>query len=109
GDCCRRTGPVGTSCCAVSKSCKNFGRLTLNAGWLWRQYFSPQFSSCFFFHPLFAISLEELDPNREWKVRALSFSGAESVSSGELEGVLSTQTRPWYTPWSARPPFEPGT
>jgi outer membrane protein assembly complex protein YaeT len=72
-------------------------------------FFASVLFVLFFSRPLFAISLEELDPNREWKVRALSFSGAESVSSGELEGVLSTQTRPWYTPWSARPPFEPGT
>ena len=59
--------------------------------------------------PLFAIPVEELDPSREWRTKDLAISGNENASSGELEGVLSTKTRPWYTPWSARPPFEPGT
>jgi outer membrane protein assembly complex protein YaeT len=59
--------------------------------------------------PLFAIPVEELDPSREWRTKDLAISGNERLTAGELKDALSTQTRPWYTPWRARPPFEPGT
>ena len=76
--------------------------------WLWNTTL-PAF---FFFllcgsDPVFAIPLEELDPGREWRLKDLIISGNDHVSTGELEEALSTKARPWYTPWSARPTFDP--
>ncbi len=54
-----------------------------------------------------AIPVEELDPSREWKLRDLTISGNEHVSTAELEEALSTKSRPWYALWRARPAFDP--
>jgi outer membrane protein assembly factor BamA len=82
----------------------------VNVDWPWNTTF-PAFIILLLFwcHPVLAIPVEELDPDREWRLKRLSFSGNENFSSGELKGVLSTQERPWYAPWRARPAFEPGT
>jgi outer membrane protein assembly complex protein YaeT len=57
--------------------------------------------------PSHALPVEELDPNREWRIKDLNISGNEQVGSSELQDVLSTKTRPWYAPWRARPVFDP--
>ncbi len=57
--------------------------------------------------PLLALPVEELDPNREWRIKDLNISGNEQVGSSELQDVLSTKTRPWYAPWRSRPVFDP--
>ena len=56
---------------------------------------------------LFAITLEELDPNREWKLKDLVISGNDHIGTSELEENLTTLPRPWYAPWRPRPAFDP--
>jgi outer membrane protein assembly factor BamA len=57
--------------------------------------------------PLFAVPVEELDPNREWRTKDLIISDNERVGTSELKDSLSTKTRPWYAPWRALPVFDP--
>ncbi len=57
--------------------------------------------------PLLAIPVEELDPNREWRIKDLNISGNNQIGSSELQDVLSIKTRPWYAPWQSRPVFDP--
>lgn len=57
--------------------------------------------------PLFAVPVEELDPNREWRTKDLIISDNEKVGTSELKDSLSTKMRPWYAPWRARPVFDP--
>jgi len=77
--------------------------LRLGYGILWA------FVVCFILRssPLLALPVEELDPNREWRIQDLNISGNEQVGSSELQDVLSTKTRPWYAPWRSRPVFDP--
>jgi outer membrane protein assembly complex protein YaeT len=51
--------------------------------------------------------VEELDPNREWRIKDLLISGNKEIGTSEVEDALSTKTRPWYAPWRARPVFDP--
>jgi outer membrane protein assembly complex protein YaeT len=53
-----------------------------------------------------AIPVEGLDPSREWLVSSLNFNGNKRFSSGEIEEILQTKTRPWYVPWRERPRFD---
>jgi outer membrane protein assembly factor BamA len=55
--------------------------------------------------PLFAVPVEELDPNREWRTKDLIISDNEKVGTSELKDSLSTKTRPGM-PWRA-PGFDP--
>ena len=54
-----------------------------------------------------ALPVEELEPNREWRLKDLQISGNEKIGSSELENALSTKARPWYAPWRQRPVFDP--
>ena len=51
--------------------------------------------------------VEELDPNREWRIKDLIISGNKEIGSSEVEDALSTKSRPWYAPWRAQPVFDP--
>jgi outer membrane protein insertion porin family len=57
--------------------------------------------------PSLAMPVEELDPNREWQIKDLIISGNKEIGSSDVEDALSTKTRAWYTPWRARPVFDP--
>jgi outer membrane protein assembly complex protein YaeT len=59
--------------------------------------------------PVLAIPVGDLDPAREWQIEALTMTGNEHFSTGELREVLVTKTRPWYAFWRAYPPFDPVT
>jgi outer membrane protein insertion porin family len=55
-----------------------------------------------------ALTVHELDPNREWQVYKLSVSGNTIFSQPELLAAIRTKERPWYVPpWKERPIFDP--
>src|SRR5215475_14627292 len=54
-----------------------------------------------------ALQVEDLDPDKEWEVQALTITGNEHFSTSELRGEMVTTTRTWYTPWRSRPHFDP--
>ncbi|NOT55201.1 MAG: BamA/TamA family outer membrane protein [Deltaproteobacteria bacterium] len=56
-----------------------------------------------------AVSLEELDPGREWRLKELHLEGNAVFSQGELRGVLLTTARPSYLVWKEFPLFDPVT
>ena len=56
---------------------------------------------------VFALSLEELDPERAWRVESVVLSGNTQFDAATLLAELQTKTRPWYTPWKKRPLFDP--
>jgi outer membrane protein insertion porin family len=56
-----------------------------------------------------AIPVESLDTSRDWAVKGLEIKGNKNFSSGDIEEILQTKTRPWYTPWRERPRFDPDT
>ena len=58
---------------------------------------------------VFAGSLEQLDPEREWRVESIVFSGNARFDAETLLAELQTTTRPWYMPWKKRPRFDPVT
>ena len=58
---------------------------------------------------VFAGSLEQLDPDREWRVESITLSGNEQFDTETLLAELQTTTRPWYMPWQKRPRFDPVT
>lgn len=59
------------------------------------------------FPPAFALTLDDLDPARQWRLGGLSFSGHTRLAKAELRAALTTEARPWYTPWRAHPLFDP--
>jgi outer membrane protein assembly complex protein YaeT len=85
------------------------------------QYFFPRF----FFRPCFAaaafllallhggaalaLTVDDLDPAQHWKIGAVSFAGNNLFTDSALQAVMRTKPRPFYTPWKARPEFEPTT
>ncbi|MGH7844017.1 MAG: outer membrane protein assembly factor BamA [Candidatus Binatia bacterium] len=77
--------------------------------WLWNTTIPVFILLLSWPHPLLAVPLEALDADRERRLKDLDISGNEHFTARELEEVLSTKPRPWYTPWRARPSFEPGT
>ncbi len=58
---------------------------------------------------LYAASVEDLDPDQEWSIKALAIAGNEHFSTAELRAQLVTTTRPWYTVWRSHPRFDPVT
>ena len=56
---------------------------------------------------VFALTVEDLDPNQEWKMKALTIEGNERVSGDALRAEMVTIPRSWYTPWRAHPQFDP--
>ncbi len=49
--------------------------------------------------PAFALTLNDLDPAKEWRLAELSFSGNTNFTEADLRGALTAEIRPWYTPW----------
>src|SRR5579864_7976970 len=56
----------------------------------------------------YALTIDDLDPAEQWKVGAISFKGNHIFPDDALQGVMRTKPRPFYTPWKARPEFDPG-
>jgi outer membrane protein assembly complex protein YaeT len=56
-----------------------------------------------------ALTVDDLDPAQHWKVGAISFSGNKIFPDSDLQAVMRTKPRAFYTPWKARPQFEPET
>jgi outer membrane protein assembly complex protein YaeT len=56
-----------------------------------------------------AVTIDDLDPSEHWKLGAISFSGNRLFADHDLQAVMRTKPRPFYTPWKARPEFEPTT
>jgi outer membrane protein assembly factor BamA len=56
-----------------------------------------------------AVRIEDLEPGRAWRLRAVAIAGYEKLARGELKIALLTQMRPWYRFWSERPVFDPVT
>jgi outer membrane protein insertion porin family/translocation and assembly module TamA len=59
--------------------------------------------------PLCALTVEDLDPHQEWKIKSITITGNEHVPTQALQAELVVKTRSWYTPWRPLPPFDPGT
>lgn len=55
-----------------------------------------------------ALTTEDLDPGKQWKVGTISFSGNNVLSGDDLKSVLHTRERPFYQFWKKRPEFDPG-
>ena len=58
---------------------------------------------------VFALSLERLDLEREWRVESVGLSGNKKFDTKSLLAELQTIARPWYMPWKKRPLFDPVT
>jgi outer membrane protein assembly complex protein YaeT len=56
-----------------------------------------------------AVMVDDLDPSEHWKVGAISFAGNQVFADSDLQAVMRTKPRPFYTPWKARPEFERNT
>ena len=54
-----------------------------------------------------ALGVDDLDPAENWKVGTISFKGNHTFPDSALQGVMHTKARPFYTPWKARPEFDP--
>ncbi len=57
----------------------------------------------------FGLTLEDLNPSREYSVQHISVAGAHSVSVDDVLSVMGTRERPAYQFWKARPKFDPQT
>ena len=56
-----------------------------------------------------AVTLAELDPGAELRVREVAIEGNESYWSRTLSGKIATAERPWWAPWRAHPELDPFT
>jgi outer membrane protein insertion porin family len=54
-----------------------------------------------------ALTVDDLDPSTHWKVGTISFSRNHIFADGDLQAIMRTKPRPFYTPWKARPEFDP--
>ena len=58
---------------------------------------------------MYAIPLDALDYNREWRVEKINLLGHKLLTEDELRAELLTKERPWYRFWGERPTFDPVT
>ena len=58
---------------------------------------------------VFAVPLEDLSGDREWRLRALELAGDVKLPRSDIVDALLTQPRPWYRFWSEPPIFDPVT
>ena len=56
--------------------------------------------------PIDALTVDDLDPAKEWRLVALHFNGNTRFSDDELGDALTTKIRPWYLPWRKHTPFD---
>lgn len=55
-----------------------------------------------------ALTIDDLNPSSQWQVGRITLSGNNIFDDQDLKAVLHTKERPFYTPWKARPEFDPG-
>ena len=60
-------------------------------------------------HYLWAVQLDDLDPDKDWRLQRLTIAGNLHFSTRQLRQQLLSQTRPWTTPWRSFPRFDPVT
>src|SRR5689334_12766833 len=58
--------------------------------------------------PAGAVTVQDLEDNREWRLKSLTITGNEKVSSSDIKEAIATHPRPWYALWRPRPAFAPG-
>src|SRR5215813_10316376 len=56
-----------------------------------------------------AMSVNDLNPEQEWRLQRLTVEGNEHFSTDQLRKEIVTKPRPWYFPWRPHPPFDPVT
>ena len=50
---------------------------------------------------------DSLNPDLEWMIGEIEITGASHFSARSLDKRMLSRERPWYTPWRARPEFDP--
>jgi len=55
------------------------------------------------------MTLDELDPHRDWHVGSIEIRGNDHFSDGALLDAMTTTTRAWWAVWRPRPVFDPVT
>jgi len=58
---------------------------------------------------VYAIPLEALDDNRDWRVESIKIAGNKLFTEDALRAELLTKERPWFRFWGERPDFDPVT
>lgn len=59
--------------------------------------------------PAAGVSIDQLDPGRDWRIDRLRLRGNDAVSARAIRAEMLTRARPWYVVWRRRPVFDPGT
>jgi outer membrane protein insertion porin family/translocation and assembly module TamA len=54
-----------------------------------------------------AVSLDSLEPQREWRLAGLRFAGTHALRPGRLRAAMLTRPRPWFAVWRRPPLFDP--
>ena len=60
-------------------------------------------------HQAGAVQLEDLDPEKNWRLQYLTITGNSYLSTRELRQQLLSKTRWWTVPWKSYPRFDPVT
>src|ERR1051326_3702191 len=58
--------------------------------------------------PAFAVPVDELDQNRDWRLKTLTISGNDRGPTSALEAAMTIHPRPRYALWRRRLAFDPG-
>jgi outer membrane protein assembly complex protein YaeT len=56
--------------------------------------------------PARAIVVDDLDPNKEWRIEKIELTGNKEFGADALLGEMLTKTRPWYLFWQEPPVFD---
>ena len=60
-------------------------------------------------HCLWAVQLDDLNPEKNWRLQSLAITGNDHIHTGQLRQQMLSKTRSWTTPWKAFPRFDPVT
>src|SRR5262245_48085492 len=52
------------------------------------------------------VAPQKLSPRISWRIASVRIEGADHVSKRDLQPLLSTRQRSFFTPWKARPRFD---
>jgi len=55
----------------------------------------------------FAGAVDTMDPEQPWALRAVELRGVGLGRVRDVDGVMTTQPRPWWAPWRTLPAFDP--
>ncbi|MBV8451541.1 MAG: BamA/TamA family outer membrane protein, partial [Deltaproteobacteria bacterium] len=59
--------------------------------------------------PSHAVTIDDLDPSRVYRIKAIRITGNQRFSASELATAMAIKTRPFYELWKKRPQFDPAT